>query len=70
MKSKSSENFEEELKGKSPLGITKRRYEDNIKVGLKERERNNMHWTYLNRCVVQVELSPRALVIKAIRGVE
>jgi hypothetical protein len=56
VRSKSSRNFAKELQGRSPLGIPKRRYEDNIKVDLKERERKNMPWTYLTHCVDQIEV--------------
>lgn len=71
-RNESNRNFEEELQGRIPLGRPKLRYEDNIKMGLKEIEWKNMPWAYLTHCVDQTEVgsNPCALVIKAIRGVE
>jgi hypothetical protein len=37
-RSKSSRNFAKEHQGRSPFGGPKHRYEDNIKMDLKERE--------------------------------
>jgi hypothetical protein len=60
-RSKSKRNFEEELQGRSPLGRPKCRYEDNIKMDLKEIEWKNMPWAYLTHCVDQTEVGSKSV---------
>ena len=60
-RSKSNRNFEEELQGRSPFGRPKRRYEDNIKMDLKEIEWKNMPWAYLTHCADQTEAGSKSV---------
>ena len=63
-RNKSNKNFAEELQGRSPLGRPKRRYENNIKVDLKEREWKNMPWACRNHCVDQIEVGSKSVCIR------